>query len=51
MEYRVLTSRYILLIREDEQQCLLHFSIKYNPMQLLPGFVYPRAIIRVDDED
>ena len=46
MEYHVLTSRYILLIREDEQQCLLHLSIKYNPMQLLPGFTTP--LIRAD---
>lgn len=51
IEYHMLTSRYVLLIREDEQQRLLHLSVKYDPMQLLPGLVYPGAIIRVDNED
>lgn len=46
-----LTSRNVLLIGEDQQKRLFHFSVQYYPMQLLPSLFDAASVIRVDNED
>ena len=45
------TSRQILLIREHEQQALLHFSVTQYPVQLLLRLIYSFTILAVHDEN
>jgi len=41
----------ILLVREYQEQRLLHFPIQYDAMKFLSCFVNARTVIRVNDED
>ena len=45
------TSGQILLVREDEQQAVLHLAVLQDPMQLLLRLVDPLLVLAVDDED
>lgn len=41
----------VLFIRKDEQQAIAHLAISNDPVQLLPRFVDPIAILTVDYKD
>ena len=45
------TSGQVLLVREDEQQAVLHLAVLQDPMQLLLRLVDPLLVLAVDDED
>ena len=44
-------SGQVLLVREDEQQAILHLAVLQDPMQLLLRLVDPLLVLAVDDED
>nr|POF11644.1 hypothetical protein CFP56_44482 [Quercus suber] len=46
-----LTSCNILLVREHQQQSVLHLAVLDDALQLVLGLVHAVAVIRVDDED
>ena len=43
-----LTSGQILLVRKDEEQTLLHFSITQYTVQLLLCFIDPISVLAID---
>lgn len=45
------TSWEILFVGKDEQETVLHFTIRDDAVELLSGLIYPVSVLRVNDKD